>query len=354
MDVRFSVCCNSICFFRPIGLTLFAFLATFLISGTAYSQEDTDYEVVMEDLLNPRAVAIQPETGHVFVAESGALRVVRVIDGQTEDVVVGFSKDYTGKSPIYEIGPLALLFLDRNTLLVGDGGREPGMDQIRVIDVPDVGEPPVELKNDVNKRLRLQTDDQHQADGNFWAMTRLEDYVMVTCGDDTRNGWIARTPVRANKPTNLKRFFSTVRSVNTRIPYAITSSPEGEIVVSQVGEAKDDADSLLLFFGPDGDFLDSFKTGLNDIYGLAYGPNRSRLFAVDFCQAKPNEGGLYKLVGTREGCRAVRVATLPRPSALAFADNGDLYVTTVGRFVDGAQVSNGRLLRFKGLDYPEE
>lgn len=348
MDVRYSVC-----FSRLIGLLLvvFVFVAT---SASAYSQEETDYEVIAENLLNPRAVAIQPETGHVFVAESGALRVVRVIDGQAEEVVVGFSKDYTGKSPIYEIGPLSLLFLDRNTLLVGDGGREPGMDQIRVIDVPDVGEPPVKLKADVNKRLRLQTDDQHKADGNFWAMTRLENYVMVTCGDDMRQGWIARTPVRANKPTDLKRFFSTARSVKTRAPHAITSSPEGEIVVSQLGESKDDADSLLLFFGPDGDFLDSFETGLNDIYGLAYGPNRGRLFAVDFYQAKPNDGGLYKLVGTREGCRAVRFATLPRPSSIAFADNGDLYVTTVGRFVEGAQVSNGRLLRFKGLDNPEK
>ena len=69
-------------------------------------------------------MAIQPETGHVFVAESGALKVVRIVDGESEDVVVGFSKDYTGKSPIYEIGPLSLLFLDRDTLLIGDGGQE--------------------------------------------------------------------------------------------------------------------------------------------------------------------------------------------------------------------------------------
>ena len=347
--------CYSVCKFRPFGLVGFiaAFVLTLLVSTTANSQEETDYEVVAENLLNPRAVAIQPETGHLFVAESGALRVVRFVDGEPEEVVVGFSKDYTGKSPIYEIGPLSLLFLDRNTLLVGDGGREPGMDQIRVVNVPDVGEPPVKLKRDVDKQLRLQTDDQHEANGNFWAMTKLDDYVMATCGDDMRQGWIARTPIRGNRPTDLKRFFSTVRSVQTRAPYAITTSPEGEIVVSQTGESRDDPDSLLLFFGSDGDFLDSFKTGLNDIFGLAYGPNRGRLFAVDFYQAKPNEGGLYKLVGTREGCRAVRFATLPRPSSLAFAPNGDLYVTTVGRYVDGAQVANGRLLRFKGLDNPQ-
>jgi DNA-binding beta-propeller fold protein YncE len=348
--------CRLVCIVRPVRLVV-AFAAVFgtcLFSTNGNSQDQADYEIVTENLLNPRAVAIQPDTGHVFVAESGGLRVVRVVDGQTEEVVTGFSKDYTGKSPIYEIGPLGLAFLDKNTLLIGDGGREAGMDQIRVVDVPDAGEPPVQLKRDVDKRLRLQADDQHEANGNFWAMTRLEDYLFVTCGDDMRKGWVARTPIRANRPTSLKRFFSTVRSVKSRNPYAITTSPEGEIVVSQAGESKDDDDSLLVFFGPDGDFLDSFQTGLNDIYGLAYGPNRGRLYAVDFCQAKPNEGGLFKLVGTREGCRAVRFAKLPRPSALAFDDNGDLYVTTVGRFVEGAQVSNGRLLRFKGLDNPQE
>jgi hypothetical protein len=280
--------------------------------------------------------------------------VVRIARGAAEEVAIGFSKDYTGKSPIYEIGPLSLLFLDRDTLLVGDGGREAGTDQIHVVNVPEEGDSPVRVKREVEKRLRLQSDDQHDSNGNFWAMTQLDNYIFTTCGDDKRNGWIARSAVRSKRPTSLKRFFSTVRSVQTRGPYAITTSPQGEIVVGQAGEIQDVDDSRLLFFGPEGDFLDSFKTGLNDIYGLAYGPNQGRLFAVDFCNARPNEGGLYKLVGTREGCRAVKLATLPRPSSLAFSDSGDLYVTTVGRYVEGAQVSNGRLLRFTGLDQPKK
>ena len=343
---------NSVCFFLPARITAFvsSFVLIFGVTSTGYGQDDADYEIVAESLQNPRAVAIQPETGDLFVAESGALRVVRIVDGEAEEVVVGFSKDYTGKSPIYEIGPLSLLFLDRDTLLIGDGGREPGMDQIRVVTVPGRGEPPVKVNPDVDKRLRLQSDDQHGADGNFWAMTKLEDYLLVTCGDDLRNGWIARSAIRGNKLTTLRRFFSTVRSVKTRIPYGITTSPEGEIVVAQAGEIQDVGDSLLSFFGAEGDFLDSFKTGLNDIYGVAYGPNQGRLFAVDFCNARPNEGGLYKLVATREGCRAVKLATLPRPSSLTFSDEGDLYVTTVGRFVEGTEFSNGRVLRFTGLD----
>ena len=351
MDAQYSVCpCRSV----SVGTFVSAFVVLLAIASSGYSQDSVDYEVVAENLQNPRSVAIQPETGRLFVAESSALRVVRIMNGEPEEVVVGFSKDYTGKSPIYEIGPLSLLFLGRNSLLVGGGGRESGTDQIHTFNVPEPGESPIRVKADGDKRLRLRSDDQHEANGNFWAMTQLENYVLTTCGDDMRNGWIARSAVRSKRPTTLRRFFSTARSVKARRPHAITTSPQGEIVVAQAGEAQDVDDSLLLFFGPEGDFLDSFRTGLNDIYGLAYGPNQGRLFAVDFCNARPNEGGLYKLVATREGCRAVRLATLPRPSALAFSDSGDLYVTTVGRYVEGAQVSNGRLLRFPGLDKPEK
>jgi hypothetical protein len=148
----------------------------------------------------------------------------------------------------------------------------------------------------------------------------------------------------------LRRFFSTVRAAEAIEPHGITVSPEGDLAIAQSGDARDSKDSKLLFFSPEGDFLDKFETGLNDLYGIAYGPNSGRLFGVDFNHAAPNNGGLYKLVGTREGCRAVRFATLQRPSALTFADNGDLYVTTVGRFVEGAESANGQLLRFRGLD----
>ena len=350
MDAQYSVCFRWSVKFAAL---LCAFVLMFGNASSGHSQEGTDYEVVAENLQNPRGIAIQPETGHVFVAESGALRVVRIVDGESEEAVVGFSKDYTGKNPIYEIGPLSLLFLDRDTLLIGDGGQEAGTEQIHVVKVPEPGERPVRVRRDPEKRLRLQADDQHGAEGNFWAMAQLDNYVLAVCGEDVRNGWVARSAVRGGNLTQLRRFFSTVRSVNTRTPHGMTTSPEGEIVIAQAGETQDVDDSLLVFFGPDGDFLDSFKTSLNDIYGIAYGPNRGRLFAVDFCNARPNEGGLYKLVATREGCRAVRMKTLSRPTSLAFSEAGDLYVTTVGRYVEGAQVSNGRLLRFTGLDKPE-
>ena len=325
------------------------FLLAVLVT-TIGQAEEAAYDVISENLANPRAVAIQPKTGHVFVAESAALRIVRIVDGKSEEVVSGFAKDYTGKSPIYEIGPLSLLFLDRDTLLIGGGGHDAGMDQIFVVNVPKAGEPSVLIKRNSNRDLRLQSQGKRAADGNFWSMARFDDHVFVTCGENIRQGWVARAQLRDGQPETLRRFFSTVRAAEAIEPHGITVSPEGDLAIAQSGDARDSKDSKLLFFSPEGDFLDKFETGLNDLYGIAYGPNSGRLFGVDFNHADPNNGGLYKLVGTREGCRAVRFATLQRPSALTFADNGDLYVTTVGRFVEGAESANGQLLRFRGLD----
>src|SRR5262245_54704847 len=70
---------------------------------------------------NPCGVATQPETGHVFVSDSGAGKVIRVVNGKAEDVIVGSPKDIYGKGPMYDIGPLGLAFIDKNTLVVGDG-----------------------------------------------------------------------------------------------------------------------------------------------------------------------------------------------------------------------------------------
>ena len=45
-------------------------------------------ETVLEGLQNPVAVVLQPETEVIFVAESGAGRVIRIVDGKAEVVVV--------------------------------------------------------------------------------------------------------------------------------------------------------------------------------------------------------------------------------------------------------------------------
>ena len=71
-----------------------------------------DVETVLDDLDNPCGVAIQPGSGHIFLSDSGAGRVIRVVDGQAEEVVVGFDRDVYGEGPAYHIGPLGLVLSD--------------------------------------------------------------------------------------------------------------------------------------------------------------------------------------------------------------------------------------------------
>ena len=93
-------------------------------------------ETVVEGLNVPCGVAIQPGTGHVFVADSAAGRVVRIVDGKIENVVVDFPIDKYGKGPTYPIGPLGLTFIDQNVLVVGGGGYPDAKDKLRVYNVP--------------------------------------------------------------------------------------------------------------------------------------------------------------------------------------------------------------------------
>ncbi|MDB4468390.1 hypothetical protein N9093_00880, partial [bacterium] len=73
-----------------IGLTcvLMASLGI-AIPNCTFGQDKVEVKTVVERLNNPCGVAIQPTTGHVFVSDSGALRVIRIVDGKAEPVITG-------------------------------------------------------------------------------------------------------------------------------------------------------------------------------------------------------------------------------------------------------------------------
>lgn len=84
----------------------FALVGAWLACATAAAWgQDVKVETVVGGLTNPCGVAVQPETGVVFISDSGAGRVVRVVDGKLEAVITGFPKDVYGKGPMYDIGP---------------------------------------------------------------------------------------------------------------------------------------------------------------------------------------------------------------------------------------------------------
>jgi hypothetical protein len=178
----------------------------------------------------------------------------------------------------------------------------------------------------------LPADGAIVGEGDFFGLVASQKGVYVTCNGDDSKAWIARADLDGNKLSNFRRFIATKKYAETDAPGGITISPEGYLAVGQIGSTGSEKDALLTFYSEEGQFLDKFPTGLHDITALAYGPRRKRLFATDFSFSNPSNGGLFKLVETNDdnGCAAVKITELDKPTAMVFDKNGDLYVTICG------------------------
>lgn len=309
-----------------------------------------EVEVVLEGLDNPCGVAVQPGTGDVFVSESGAGRVLRLVQGKGEEVITGFGRDTYGDGPRYAIGPLGLLFLGRDGLVVGGGDLPAGEELLRVFQVPNGGQPLLKAESAVTS-LSLPASEGVPGEGDFYGLAASRDAVYVTChGDDTK-GWLARAPLRGGKLTGLDRFIATKPVSGVGAPVAVTVSPRGELVVGQMGESSVPRDSRLVFYHANtGRPLLNLPSGLFDITALAYGPD-GQLYATDFAWMQSDQGGLFQLAARladgKQVVQARRVLSLDKPTALAFADGGALYVTIFGAAPQDGETKSGKLLKIK-------
>ena len=339
-----------------VTLALLPLALIFLFAGSGQANaQDAIPEIVVQGLNNPSGVAIQPNTGHVFVADSGAGRIVRVIGVKAEPVITNFPTENYGTNPTYKIGPLGLLFLDEETLVVGGGGLPDGKDLLRVFKVPTVGEEPIKASETFGNPIGLPADDPEQLDakpgeGDFYGLAQGSKGIFVTCNGDDTQGWVSLATLNPNKQINtFSRSIATTAATVVDAPVAITISPERYLAIGQMGEVEDIQDSLLVFYSQSGTKLGVYRTGLNDITGLAYGPRHNRLFALDFNWANPKRGGLYKLVKMNSDteCEPVLMSQLEKPTALAFTQTGDCYITLAGS-ANGKP--DGKLIIIRQLD----
>lgn len=334
-------------FFLLAACTLFA-----LPSPCQVAAQDAIPEILVTGLRTPSGVAVQPNTGHVFVADSGAQRIVRVVEGKIEPVIVDFPIEKYGRGPSYNIGPLGLLFLDGETLVVGGGGLPDGEDLLRVFKIPAKGNPPIKATELFGSAKNIPKDGAKPGDGNFYGLAKGTKGIYVTCNGDDQKGWVSLATLNSkNQLKKFERMIATREATFVKAPSAITISPQGYITVGQMGEVKDQKDSLLTFYSEAGVTLGAYRTGLYDITGLAYGPKHGRLFATDFHWAAPGKGGLYKLVDIKKDseCEAVLMTALNKPTALAFNNQGDCFVTLAGSAKQD-QPADGKLIIIRALD----
>jgi|EndMetStandDraft_8_1072994.scaffolds.fasta_scaffold226153_1 DNA-binding beta-propeller fold protein YncE len=315
---------------RSLAALAFVAVAGF---GWLANAQDVKVEEVVGGLSNPCGVAVQPGTGHVFLTDSARGRVCRVNGGKLEDVITGSPKDVYGKGPFYDIGPLGLVFSnDGKTLVVGDGGYKDGDECIRVYSVPEAGKAAVNYEKDASQKLGpLAAAEGVLGEGNLYALALTPSAVYITCNGDDTKGWIAKADLNGTKFGKLERWLPTKEAVDVDAPVGITVNKQGDLVVGQMGEVNKPQDSLLTFYSAKtGKRLLNFETKLYDITGLAYSPVTGRLYATDFAWMKPDEGGLFRLDQNGNDLKAVKVASLDKPTALAFAPDGTLYITVVG------------------------
>lgn len=317
---------------------LFVCLGLMAICLTAVAEDGLKVETVLSDLDNPSGIAIQPETGIVFLSDSGAARVVKVVDGKAEPVITDFPIDVYGKGPKYNIGPLGLLFLDQNTLVVGGGDLPDGEELLRVYDLKDMKEP---LKADKMKAsYKLAGTDELKGEGNFYALAKTDDAIYVTSNGDDTKGWVARATYKGSDVTGFERYLATKEATEVDAPVGITVSPRGELVIGQMGEITVPNDSLLTFYQPESkEKLLNIKTNLHDITALAYSP-RGQLYALDFAWADTKQGGLFQLLSEgKDSVKTKKIAELDKPTAMVFDAEGALYVTVIG------EEKKGKLLK---------
>ena len=316
-------------------------------AASVFAQTKT--ETVLDGLNNPCGVAIQPETGTVFVADSGAGRVIRIVDGKAEEVIVGYAKDVYGKGPMYDIGPLGLAFLDKDTLVVGGGDLLDGEEQLRVYTVPAAGA--AAIKFDATKySFKLPPEGDIKGEGNFYGIAATKTGIYVTSNGDDTKGWVAKADVNGTKVGPFARFIATKEATEVDAPVAITISSRGEIVIGQMGEINVPNDSLLTFYNAKtGKKLMNLETGLYDISGLAYAPKTGQLYATDFAWMAEKEGGLFQLVAEvkdgKQGLKTTKLTSLDKPTAMVFAPDGTLYITVIGTAKEGDAKKPGQLLK---------
>ncbi len=340
-----------------IAVAALALVAQFaLAQPTEDESANFATEMVLSGLDSPWGLAIRAgrdKTGphELFLAESGAGRVIRVTTaqpGKVHEVVVGFPVSASTTSPAIHMGPLGLAFLTRTKLLVTGVGGDAGQREVRVYVLP-------------GDDAELAADSyDHQAStarsgaefGDLWAVATTPAAAYFTAGGVQGEGWLFQAKLEANRLEALRPFVSPRRGGDLTNPAGVTLTPADRpqfLVVADEGSFDTPHDSRLIFYTLEtGSLALSLSTGLDDVTALAYSPS-GQLYVLDCARNDTGQGGVYRLDDARhegrQACRAVKITTVVRGVSMAFAPDGALYATSLGKSEKSDQ---GALIKITG------
>ncbi len=316
-------------------------------------------EPIVDNLDLPFSVVVHPKNNELFVAESGAGKIIRIVNNIPQDDIIDFAtgevvrKSSSGDKK-FKIGPVSLSFVSDKILVVGTAGNQDfGKDKLQIFKIM----PTPEKYQDASKAVSSESIPARRkepAEGQFFSLAMSGDYVYAISRGNEEIGWLCRGSIKNDKFSTVRRYTEINEVSKSTTPSAITFSPRGEIVVASSGKPNDDADCIISFFkvkASEAEHLQNFTvSSLRDIVSLQYSPSGD-LYALDMSWSDPAKGGLYKIVaGTGSQCTAKKIADLNGPTSMAFAKNGDLYVTVT----NGLKPKKGQLLKITGLQKPNQ
>jgi len=312
---------------------------------------DAKLETVVSGLTNPAGIALQPETGVVFVADSGAGRVCRIVDGKLEAVIEGSPTESSGEGG-RAVGPLGLVFVDKQTLAVGDGGYKSGEDTVRIFKLPTESMKALEYEQGATTKLKpvaSRTTQTVNGDFSTLALAKHGLYAINAGG----SGTVLKAGLKGTKFSELEPVIDVAQKVEGVKVSAITLSSRGEVVLGLHSSSADSPGCKIVFFSAkSNESLLQLETALSSISALAYSPKTGLLYALGSAADEPTKFGLFRLDSdTTSGLQRIkstRIASLDQPNAMAFDKEGTAYIT-VGKADAGSDRPSGAVVKIGGL-----
>jgi hypothetical protein len=308
---------------------------------------EVEVSTLVDGLKNPFSITIEPESDRIFVAESGAQRIVEIKEAKPVLVAGDFpASKYRG----YDVGPLSV-FCPKPNMLVAGFDDDNGVGNLALLKL---AAEEADAKTSVKARQSVAFKPKENGSklGQFTSLIAKHSVVYVVTNGDADNGWIALAELQNETVQSFRASIDTAKKSSFPNPTCVTVSPGGEyLVVAQMGKEGEAKDSRLTFYTLQGKIKLNLEVGLHDIVALAYSPNRKHLFAIDYNYADPTKGGLYKLIADgADKCKVKKLQDLSFATSMAFDSKGNLYVTKLGGPAGSENADQGKLLKITGLD----
>jgi len=329
-------------------------------------------ELVTEGFSKPTAVAIQPETETPFVVDQGAGAIVRVVDGERQEVISGFEGEL----------PSSLDFVDKNRLVVAGGDDTSSGSLLKLFRLTDEMASPLTSKTDgddltvtpADEPSEEKSDEEEQPSteengpgvltylaidrdlvyaagqaigGGVWrkGITLVESPAEASAEDAprARRGGRGESTSKEEAERTFQRFVvSDAEGEKAKISALITS-PRREITLIETPEGG--MSSQLVFYDAAGkSLLLRLDTELGGVASLVYSPETGRLYALAREDRNDHPAGLYRLDAVRrDGKQAIsphQVLPLEAGIAMTFSAKGELFLLA-------GEEAEGKLLKIE-------